>query len=248
MRMAIYAAQIDRMDQNVGKLVDHLQQSGQLENTLIVFLSDNGACAEGGVLGRGPVMDAEARNDNLHASYGMAWANVSSTPYRLYKHYTHEGGTCTPFFMHWPDQIEPQADWYRAPAQLIDIMPTLLGVAGATYPTNYEGRQIIPTEGISLTPAFVSKPIARARPIFLEHESNASVRTDKWKLVGTGVARPRDIVDERWELYDMQQDGTELHDLAQLRPRLAEEMAQQWNSWATRVGVYPKYQRPRATD
>ncbi|MCA9241809.1 MAG: arylsulfatase, partial [Planctomycetales bacterium] len=240
LRMAIYAAMIDRVDQNIGRFVANLRQKNLLDNTLILFLSDNGACAEGGILGRGPVLDEQQRNASYDASYGLAWANASSTPYRLYKHFTHEGGSCTPFFMHWPERVSPQSAWYRSPAQLIDIMPTILDVAGAEYPREHHGLPIIPLDGISLSPAFTGATLKRDAPIFLEHENNASARDGKWKLVGRGVAGRERVRPRRWELYDMDADGTELHNLAQEKPRVTRRLSQQWNEWAERSKVYPK--------
>ena len=172
LKMAIYAAMIDRVDQNIGKLVADLKKRGLFENTLIMFLSDNGACAEGGILGRGEFYDIEKRNAQASNAYGRAWANASSTPFRLYKHFAHEGGAATPFFMHWPKRIKPREDWYTAPAQLFDIMPTLLELAGAPYP-----EDMPKLEGISLSPAFDGKPLERSKPIFIEHENNRSPRS-----------------------------------------------------------------------
>lgn len=241
LRMALYAAMVDRVDQNIGKLIDCLKRQGEFDNTLIVFLSDNGACAEGGILGNGEVYDREARNSRFGViSYGRAWANLSSTPYRLYKHFAHEGGACTPFFMHWPDRISPHEGWYRAPAQLIDVLPTCLEVADAAYPGTFKGKTIPPLDGISLTPAFENKPLARQQPIFIEHETNAFVRDGNWKLVGRSVAAKRGVVKGKWELYDMTADGTELNNLASKHPGVVQKYDAQWRDWANRIGVYPK--------
>ena len=240
LKMAIYAAMIDRIDQNVGKLRAYLSEKDLMDNTLIVFLSDNGACAEGGVLGRGEYYDVQKRNQQPANSYGEAWANASCTPFRLYKHYAHEGGTSSPFFMHWPAAIAPRGEWYQSPAQLIDIMPTLLDVAGATYPTQYHGNEILPGDGISLRPAFAGQPLNRENPLFIEHENNAFVRDGKWKLVGRNVARPKGVQADRWELYDLEADRTETTNLVEQYPEIAEKMATQWKAWATRVQVYPK--------
>lgn len=244
LKMAVYAAMIDRVDQNVGRLVDYLKKNGQYENTLILFLSDNGACAEGGMLGRGEFVDVEQRNQMPSNSYGEAWANASSTPFRLYKHFAHEGGTATPFFMHWPKQIQPQSKWYREPAQLIDVMPTLIDVAGAAYPHQAFGNEIPALDGVSLRPAFAGKSLQRKEPIFIEHENNAFVREGRWKLVGRNVSPKGGVVRDRWELYDMQRDRTELHDLAEEQSDVRDRMARAWDQWAKRVGVYPKPGKP----
>lgn len=240
LKMAVYAAMIDRVDQNIGKLVGQLTEQRLLDSTLILFLSDNGACQEGGMLGRGEFKDVEQRNREAANSYGEAWANVSSTPFRLYKHFAHEGGAATPFFMHWPARIKPRSQWYREPAQLIDILPTLMDVAGADYPKQFDGNQITPLDGISLRPAFDGQTLDRESPIFIEHEKNAFVRDGRWKLVGRAVATTRGTDPTKWELYDMHSDRTETNDVVQSNATLAFRLAGQWEAWAERVGVYPK--------
>lgn len=240
LKMAVYAAMVDRVDQNIGKLVANLKEIGDYENTLILFLSDNGACQEGGMLGRGEFHDIKKRNEEHNNSYGEAWANAGSTPFRLYKHYLHEGGAATPFFMHWPAGIATREGWYGDPAQLIDIMPTLLDVAGADYPAERKGEKTLPLDGISLRPAFTGGPLNRDEPIFAEHETNASVREGNWKLVGESVAMPDGTQAKQWELYDVAADRTEVNNLASTHPEKVKELAAQWETWAARVGVYPR--------
>ncbi len=243
LKMAIYAAMIDRVDQNIGKLITYLKQSDQYNNTMILFLSDNGACQEGGMLGRGNFHDIQKRNLETANSYGEAWANAGNTPYRLYKHYAHEGGSATPFFLHWPDGIQNDSKtntWYHEPAQLIDIMPTLLDVAGADYPTERQGHPIPSLEGISLRPALGHTPLNRQTPIFIEHETNASVRDGEWKLVGSKVSMLEGTQTQNWELYHIANDPAETIDLAAKNPEIATRLAQQWEEWANRVHVYPR--------
>jgi arylsulfatase len=240
LKMSIYAAMIDSIDQNIGKLIAELKSNGEFDNTLILFLSDNGGCAEGGKVGRGEFRDIEKRNLETSNSYGEAWANASCTPFRLYKHFAHEGGTASPFLMHWPNEIAPQSDWYGEPAQLIDVMPTLLDIANASYPTSIDDRSIPPLDGVSLRPAFQSKSLDRPAPLYIEHENNAFVREGRWKLVGRNVARPKTVDPTRWELYDMQADRTETYDLAIEKPDVVKRLADQWNLWADRAKVYPK--------
>ncbi|VGO13318.1 Arylsulfatase [Pontiella desulfatans] len=240
MRMAVYAAMIDRVDWNIGKLVQTLEKNGQLDNTLIMFLSDNGACAEGPPLGRGEIMDVNKRNQETGNNYGAAWANVSSTPFRLYKHYTHEGGAATPFFMHWPKRIKPVDEWYESPAQLIDVMPTVLEITGATYPQKFGGKKIHPLRGVSLAPAFEGKPIQRRAPMFSEHENNAFMMDGDWKLVGKGVAANVGVKKNLWELYDLSKDRTELNNLITEQPERASQMMAAWKRWADEDLVYPK--------
>ncbi|MDF1824984.1 MAG: sulfatase-like hydrolase/transferase [Verrucomicrobiales bacterium] len=240
LKMAIYAAMVDRVDQNIGKLVERLKASGTYEDTLILFLSDNGACQEGGMLGRGEFFDKEKRNLEDTNSYGEAWANAGSTPFRYYKHFAHEGGTATPFFMHWPAGIETGREWYDSPAQLIDIVPTILDVAGAKYPEERDGRPVPSLDGISLRPAFEREPLAREEPIFVEHETNAFARDRQWKLVGKNVATINGTDGMKWELYDMLADRTETNNLAVSNPGKVRELADAWAAWADRVKVYPR--------
>lgn len=240
LKMSVYAAMVDRMDQNIGKLVNWLKAHQLFDNTLILFLSDNGACAEGPALGRGRFMNSENRDQEHSNSYGKAWANASNTPFRLFKHYAHEGGTSTPFLMHWRGRIQPRKEWYTEPAQLIDIMPTLLDVAGAKYPTKFAGNKIPALNGVSLRPAMQGKSLNRAAPLFIEHESNAFVRAGDWKLVGRGVSPAKGLQPEKWELYNVKQDRTELNNLAEKQPKMVSDLSDQWQAWAKRVGVFPK--------
>lgn len=243
LKMAVYAAMVDRVDQNIGRLVASLRQSNTLDNTLILFLSDNGACAEGGLLGRGEFRDVERRNQSSANSYGEAWANASATPFRLYKHYAHEGGTATPFFMHWPKGISPQADWYREPAQLIDVLPTLIDVAGAAYPDRRGTQPVPPLDGISLRPAFTGAALRRSDPLYIEHESNAFARDGRWKLVGRGVVGGDGPSYDKWELYDMEADRTETHNLRDVHPEIVERLSRAWMTWAQGADVYPRKAR-----
>jgi arylsulfatase A-like enzyme len=239
LRMMAYAGMVDQVDQNIGKLINVLKEHQVFENTLILFLSDNGACAEQGVFGRGdPIGDRDT--ENLNVAYGQCWANASSTPFRLYKHYTHEGGAATPFFMHWPKGIRRQEAWYRESAQVIDVMPTLLEVAHAGYPDTAHGNPLPGLEGLSLVPAFGGKSLMRTEPMFSEHENNAFVIQGKWKLVGEGVAGDSGVVPSKWELYDLETDRTELNNLVDAHPEKAAELAQAWQAWADRAKVYPK--------
>ncbi|MEM8911776.1 MAG: arylsulfatase [Planctomycetota bacterium] len=240
LRMAVYAAMVDRVDQNIGKLMKSLRERGVADNTLVLFLSDNGACAEGDTLGRGAIAPAEKRNLQKANNYGSAWAHVSSTPFRLYKHYTHEGGAASPFIMHWPARIESQKGWFESPAQVIDVVPTLLEVAGVEYPPRLHGNYIPPLRGVSLTPAFDAKALSRTDPMYSEHEDNAFAVDGDWKLVGQGVATPDGPKIDRWELYNLATDRTELHDLSESDPEVTSRMADQWLQWATDDRVYPK--------
>ena len=240
LKMAVYAAMVDCVDQNIGRLIAYLKESGRYDNTLILFLSDNGACQEGSMFGRGEFYDVEKRNLEDANSYGEAWANAGNTPFRLYKHFAHEGGAATPFFMHWPRAIVPVEAWYDSPAQLIDILPTLMDVGGAEYPGEVSGTAILPFDGISLRPAFRGEVLVREQPIFIEHETHAFVRDGDWKLVGERVSTVEGTDARQWELYDMVRDRVEINNLAEQEPERVRKMAAQWEAWAARVGVYPR--------
>jgi arylsulfatase len=173
--------------------------------------------------------------ENTYQSYGTAWANLSNSPFRLYKHWIHEGGIATPLIAHWLDGIDAKANGTvrHAPGYLPDIMATIVDATGAAYPATFDGRPIDPLEGQSLLPVFAKDATGEdRRPMFWEHEGNAAVRIGKWKLVRR-YPRP-------WELYDMDADRTELHDLAASEPERVEQMSAQYEEWAKRCGVLPR--------
>lgn len=243
LRMAVYAAMIDRVDQNIGKLRDSLTKLGVADNTLILFLSDNGACQEGPIPGNPDFMDPEKRNleDGCRmANYGRLWANASSTPFRYYKHRTFEGGAATPFIMNWPARIKPQQDWFESNAHIADVMPTILDLTQAKYPSTAHGNKIPALSGISLAPAIDGEPLDRQTPIFNEHEDNGLVIDGDWKLVANDIAVGTRPKEELWELYNLRDDRTELNNLADTHPERVSKMAAAWRSWADQAQVFPK--------
>ncbi len=252
-RMEVYAAQVDSMDQGVGHVIAALEASGQLDNTLILFLSDNGACAEplpldgdaeafsrnrpylqklkprnGSPLRIGNYPSIMPGGDDSFASYGQAWANLSNTPFRFYKRWTHDGGVASPLIAHWPRGNLANGSIVRDALQLTDVVPTLLEVAGLNYPEHYEGRELPPCEGRSFLSALRGHSLP-SRPLFWEHTGNAAIRSGKWKLV-------REFPNP-WELYDMEVDRTEIHNLAASHHEVVQQLEEQWQSWARRVGV-----------
>lgn len=231
LRMAVYAAQIDRLDQQIGRVVATLTQLNQLDNTLILFLADNGGCAEGGPFGFGDIRkpDTPAGSAGTHASYGEGWANASNTPFRRYKHWVHEGGISTPLIAHWPAGIKPRGAIVPQVGHLIDIMPTLLDVAGGEYPKTYDGRDILPAAGRSLASVLkTGQPIER-EPIYWEHEGNRAVRQGNWKLVAQHTGP--------WELYDISQDRTEMHNVAADHPERVKQLSSLYDAWAKKCHV-----------
>jgi len=236
MRMAIYAAQIDAMDQGIGKLIAYLEKNGQLDNTLILFLSDNGACAEFISSGQRKTLDGKA---DTYESYRINWANLSSTPYREYKHYTNEGGIASPLIVHYPKGIKRKMNntWIDEYGHITDIMATCVDITGADYPASYKGNNIIPMQGVSLIPNFSGKKTAREQT-FWEHEGNIALRDGKWKLVSkTKEGEPFD--EATISLFDLEKDPTELTDLSGNYPERKRQMYETWRQWAESVGVFP---------
>jgi arylsulfatase len=229
--MAIYAAMIDRLDYNVGKLVSHLKERGVLDNTLILFLSDNGGNAETGPNGRYQGKWPGVPGSSVFL--GQCWATLNNTPFRRYKHFTHEGGIATPLIAHWPAGIprDRNGKLEREPGHLVDIMATIVDITGAKYPSEFNGNRIQPMQGVSLMPAFSGKQLNRKDPIYFAHEGNRAIRHGKWKLVMK--------YKEPWELYDIEADRTEQHDTASERPELAKQLAANWEAWAARTDVDP---------
>ena len=251
--MEVYAAQIDRMDQGIGKIIQALKDTDQFENTVIFFLSDNGGCAEELALGTGeqwikrgigrgrtkkgePVIFGNDKDwlpgaEHTYQSYGAAWANLSNTPFRLYKRWVHEGGIATPLIVHAPKLIRDKGAVRHTPGQLTDLFPTILELTGASYPTQYEGRAILPLEGTSLVPVFEKDTFQRG-PLFWEHEGNAAVRIGRWKLVKKYPGP--------WELYDLEKDRTETNDLSAAYPDIVTKLSEEYARWADRCGVIPR--------
>jgi arylsulfatase len=235
-RMAIYAAMVEIMDRNIGRVVADLKTNGEFDETLIVFLSDNGACAEWDPFGFdnepypknrlhiGGEELAEMGSKGTFHSYGTGWANACNTPFRLYKHYNHEGGISTPTIIHWPAKIPRTGEIDRQPAHLVDLTATLAEVGGASYPSERNGQAIHAPAGVSLSPIFAGEKMAE-RPLFFEHEGNRAIRLGKWKLVWTNFQR-------RWELYDINKDRSEMNDLVADHPDKVAELEKLWLTWA----------------
>ncbi len=214
LRMAYYAAQVHELDQQIGRLIESFEKQGILENTLVMFLSDNGASAEGGANGitRG---EGALGSPDLFASYGGRWASVSNTPFRGFKHQVFEGGIATPCIMHWPAGIQEPGRLVRAPVHLIDLAPTLFEAAGAD-----PGEE----PGQSLRPLFGGQSFSRNEPLFWEHEGNRAVRFGRWKLVAP--------FRKDWHLYDLALDPTERRDLASENPERVAQLVELYERWA----------------
>lgn len=252
-RMEVYAAQVELLDAAIGTVMEALRAAGRLDDTLIMFLSDNGGCAEemppgwaddlpqlpvhmqsstrdGDRVRRGNAPEVNPGGPDSYSSYGKPWANLSNTPFREYKHWVHEGGIATPFIAHWPDG-GLQAGIDHDPHQLPDVLETVLEVTGASYPDNFPGRDLLPPEGTSMLSSWQGTPTGE-HPLFFEHEGNGAIREGRWKLVRK--------FGKDWELYDLDEDRTELHDLSDQQPERVGAMAGRWQQWADRCGVKPR--------
>lgn len=269
--MEVYAAMVDRMDQGIGRIVAELESQNRLDNTIVIYLQDNGGCAEG--YGRRDNSDKKEKHDfkplgpndfqtkiwppmqtrdgrwvrtgpetmpgaeDTFVAYGLGWANVSNTPFRGYKHDGLEGGISTPFIVHWPEGVprDRANSLVHEPAHLIDLMATFVDASGAVYPASKDGEKIQPMEGVSLIPALQGKPVERSGPLAFEHHGNLALRDGKWKI----VSAYRKDQPTSWQLYDMENDRTELNDLSSKHPARKRAMILQWEAWSKRVGVQP---------
>lgn len=238
-RMAVYAAQVSSIDENVGKLISLLEKKGQLENTLIIFLSDNGACPEPyKELGGGALKDINDPDSSGAISYGMGWANASNTPYRKWKRETEEGGIAAPFILYWPKGMNKaeKNSIVKTPSYLIDIMPTLVDVAKANYPTSFKGTEIFPLTGRSIAPALKGTTLSEHEYMYWEHEGRQAVRKGNWKAV-------KELKANAWKLYDLSTDRDEATDLAAQEPIILNQLVTKWNQWAKADFVFPKRQQ-----
>ena len=216
--MAVYVAMIDRMDQAIGRVLEKVEHLGKSQNTLVIFLADNGGCAENvNTTPNTPPGPVES-----YRTVGAAWANASNTPYRKYKATDYEGGNCTPFIAYWPGVIKGGTMTDQV-GHIIDILPTFMDISGAKYPAEFGGRVIKPVAGKSLLSIFRGKERKPHDMLFWQFGGAKAVRQGKWKLVRLGKAD--------WELYDLDEDRTELNNLAKEHPGRVKQMADAWQSW-----------------
>jgi arylsulfatase len=269
-RMAVYAGMVDNMDHNVGRIVDHLRKTGELDNTIILFVSDNGACAEWGPYGFDLPDRMLAANDpgygigggtpglpsKLHEgeelekmggpgtgiAYGSGWANVSNTPWSEYKHYAYEGGVGTPFIVSWPNEIkgEHQGAIREQVSYLFDITDTIYDAADAEYPDTYDGEEVLSMEGKSLLPVAHGETLEQ-RPIIYEHSGNGGIRMGKWKLVGKDILTNTGMAENPvWNLYNIEEDRSEIYDLSKMYPEVVQRMKKKFLEEAKRTFILPR--------
>ena len=259
-RMAVYAAMIDRMDQGIGKILEQVRASGQEDDTIILFLADNGGSPEpvtnprkfyvprqtsdGRPVQRGTTPAVMPGPDDTFQGYGIGWANASNTPFRLFKRWVHEGGIASPLIAYWPGVLSQPGELVHQTGHVMDIMATCLDVAGVDYPQQYNDNAITAIEGKSLLPTLKGEVGEEHEYICWEHEGNRAIRQGKWKLVSyyTAARQYKLSRGERtgsWELYDLEADRNELHNLADQQPEQVTELITEFERWSARVGVVP---------
>lgn len=229
-RMAAYAGLIDRMDREIGRLLKDIGDKGELDHTLVLFFSDNGACPyDRQTVG----MEGQPYDPNVQWKDSTGWAWARNTPFRFYKQNQFEGGVSTPAIIHWPAGLKPKPGSVDpTPAHLVDVLPTLADIAGAEIPSAWPGREPTPLAGISLKPVFSGEKITSRPPIHLMYDTDRGLRDGDWKLVS--------FQRQPWELYHISEDRTELHDLAAEQPERVERMARQWHDMAANVLMAPR--------
>lgn len=241
-RRAIYAAQVERLDWNIGRIISHLKKLNLLDNTLILFFSDNGCSGEDSTFGMSSGKytiknyPEWRKKGGWSISQGQCWASASNAPLRKYKLFVHEGGIASPFIAHWPKWIQQRGELNKDQVfHIIDIMPTLCELAGAEYPKVHKGREVLPYRGMSMAPYFRQLRTKTAeRTLFWQHETCSAVRRGNWKLVTTN-----DRDQTAWELYDLSEDRSETENLVMKKPQTAGELKELWLKWAKEVNVLP---------
>ncbi|MCF2736784.1 MULTISPECIES: arylsulfatase [Bacteroides] len=252
--MAVHAAMIDRMDQGIGKVIDALEKNGQLDNTLILFMSDNGCSNEDcqnypeGENDR-PAETRDGRKivyprnkevlpgpETSYASVGAKWANVANTPFRFWKAKTYEGGICTPMIAHWPKGIKlPKGSINTSYCHVIDIMATCLELSGSKYPSKYNGYDIQPYMGLSMKSIFDTGKLSTKRDLYFEHfNEKALIDSEGWKIVQPAKNNGD------WELYNLNSDRSEMHNLADKYPDRVKEMLSRYDKWEKQCKVVPR--------
>ncbi|REJ90162.1 MAG: arylsulfatase [Planctomycetota bacterium] len=221
-KMALHAAMIDRMDREIGRIVQQLKEMEVFDETLILFLSDNGASAEIMVRDDGHDPSAPPGSAETHLCLGPGWSTVSNTPFRRHKTWVHEGGICTPLIVHWPNGISARGELRNNPGHVIDVVPTLLELAGGERPAEFSGSPVPAPPGVSLVPAFTDDGSVSHDSLWWSHEGNRAIRVGDFKLVAAAG--------EDWELFNLREDRAETNDLAETHPEKVAELSQLWTA------------------
>jgi arylsulfatase len=218
--MAIHAAMVDRMDQEIGRIITQLKAMNAYENTLILFASDNGASAEIMIRDGGHDPHAELGSATTYPCLGPGFSSAANTPFRRHKSWVHEGGISTPLIVHWPRLIKSQNALRHTPAHVIDVVPTILELAGVTKPQEWQGTPVPPAPGKSLVAAFANDTTIERESLWWLHEGNRASRVGDWKLVA--------LRDHDWELYNLANDRTEQLNLASKHPDRVKTLSDLW--------------------
>ena len=227
-KMAIHAAMIDRMDQEIGRVLAQIKAMGAFEDTLVLFLSDNGASAEIMVRGDGHDPQAAPGSAATFLCLGPGWSSAANTPLRRHKTWVHEGGISSPLIAHWPKGITARGELRHTPAHLIDLVPTILEITGAKPLPAPAGQPAPPAPGRSLTPAFAKDVVVPHETLWWSHEGNRALRVGDWKLVASGA-------NSAWELYNLKTDRAETRDLATAEPAKVRELGELWERQAAEI-------------
>ena len=228
--MSVYAAQVEELDTAIGRILTAVRESGQETNTLVLFFSDNGGAAERPVK---TIAKAPLGSQDSYEGYDLDGAHVSCTPLRRTKSFVHEGGISSPLIIRWPGGIPANRNGTLVddPVHIIDMMASFVDLTGAAFPKEWKGGNTKPLEGISFAPTFTGQALHRTAPLFWEHEGNRAVLNGKWKLVAER--------NDPWELYNMETDRTESHNLAEEQPERVKRLLAEYEQWSQRTGVLP---------
>jgi arylsulfatase len=240
-KMAVHAAMVDRMDREIGRVIAQVRSMGALDNTLVIFLSDNGASAELMVRGDGHDPAAECGSCATFLCLGPGWSTMANTPFRRHKTWVHEGGISTPFIVSWPRGIPARGELRHSPGHVIDIVPTILELAGTVPYKTWQGQPVPPAPGKSLVPLLAKDGPALHETLWWLHEGNRALRVGDWKIVADGKNGP-------WELYDLSVDRAESHDLAAKKPEKVREMAKMWDRQAEACAALARSGEPSASE
>jgi arylsulfatase len=221
-KMAIHAAMVDRVDQEIGRLIVQLKSMDAFQNTILFFLSDNGASAEIMIRGSGHDPDMPMGSAYSYLCLGPGYASAANTPFRRYKHWNHEGGIATPLIVHWPEGIRDRGIIRENPGHVVDLLPTVLQLAGGEFTDTRNGMEVPALHGKSLIPAFYEDHSVDPEFIFFSHRGNRALRMGKWKIVSAAID------DDKWFLYDLSTDRAEQNDLSKEYPEQFKAMISKW--------------------
>jgi arylsulfatase len=223
-KMSVHAAMVHRMDVEIGRVLEQIKQMGVLDDTIVLFMSDNGASAEQMIRGLGHDPEAPFASEKTHICIGPGWSSACNTPFRLHKSWNHEGGITTPLIIQWTNGIKARGELRTDMAHLVDVLPTILEITGAKRPAEVAGLPVPPMHGTSLVPSFTKDGTIKHEYLWWNHDGNRAIRVGDWKLVADHKSP--------WELYDLANDRSEIHNLAAKYPDKVKELEKAWQEHA----------------